>query len=126
MDYDLSRMACRPEDPTMLHGLQVIADCFERSGKHADCGLRLASYLADAGLPPPAGSKVDTYYTSIKNRGPMVRAVISSLVPAAAALGIATAAELAQLQERIVALEAANQHFVLGPLMIGVWTTVPG
>jgi SAM-dependent methyltransferase len=126
MDYDLSRMACRPEEPTMTRALGIIADCFTQSGKHADSGLRLAGYLREAGLPVPDAGIADTFYAAISSRGPMVRAVLASLVGAAEALGIATPEEMAELQSRIAALEAADRHFALGPLMIGVWTTVPG
>jgi ubiquinone/menaquinone biosynthesis C-methylase UbiE len=126
MDYDLSRMACRPEEPTTARAFEIVAGCFTRSGKHADCGLRLASYLIEAGLPMPEPGMVDTFYGPISGRGPMVRAVLASLVPAASALGVASPEEIADIQAGIEALERANRHFALGPLMIGVWTTVPG
>jgi hypothetical protein len=125
MDYDLSRMACRPEEPTMTRALGIVVDCFTRSGKHADSGLRLASYLMEAGLPIPGDGTADVAYAPIAGRGPMVRAVLASLVPAAKALGIAEPEEIADLQARIMELEKANRHFALGPLMIGVWTTLP-
>jgi SAM-dependent methyltransferase len=125
MDYDLSRFACRPEHPTLARSFQIIADCFTRSGKDADCGLLLPSYIAAAGLPTPEGSRVDTFYEPIGVRGPMVRAVLASLAPAAQALGVAESAEIARLQSEVAELEAANRHFVLSPLMIGVWTTLP-
>ena len=56
--------------------------------------------------------------------GPMVRGVLASLAPAVASLGLASAEEIAALQAEIATLEAANTHMGLGPLMIGVWTTV--
>ena len=55
----------------------------------------------------------------------MIRAVIGSLAPAVAALGLASEAEIAGLQVEISALEAEDRHMGLGPLMIGVWTEVP-
>ena len=54
----------------------------------------------------------------------MLRAVLTSLEPAALALGVASSEELAELQGAIAALEAEGKHFALGPLMIGVWTTI--
>jgi SAM-dependent methyltransferase len=125
MDYDLSRMACRPEHPAMTRAFAIVADCFTRGGKDADCGLRLAGYLAGAGLPMPEGTRVETFYASIASGGPMVRAVLASLVPAARTLGVAEPEEIAGIQARIAGLEAENRHFALGPPMIGVWTTIP-
>jgi len=124
MDYDMSRMACRPEEPSMTRAFAIIAGCYTRSGKRADCGLCLAEYLRDAGLPVPEAGLTDTFYVAIATRGAMVRAVLASLVGAAEALGVASAREIADLQSRISDLEAANRHFALGPLMVGVWTTV--
>lgn len=124
MDYDMSRMTCWPEEPVMTRAFAIITGCFTRSGKQADCGLRLAEYLREAGLPVPDAGLTDTFYAAIATRGPMVRAVLASLTPAAEALGVASAEEIADLQSRITALETANRHFALGPLMVGIWTTV--
>jgi hypothetical protein len=55
----------------------------------------------------------------------MIRAVLASLAPAAPALGLATAEEIAALQAEVAALEPAGRHMGLGPLMVGVWTTIP-
>lgn len=84
----------------------------------------LADYLRAAALPVPAAGLADTFYAAIATRGPMVRAVLASLAPAAQALGVAPPEEIATLQSRITALEAANRHFSLGPPMLGVWTTL--
>ena len=54
----------------------------------------------------------------------MIRSVLASLASAAQALGVAEPAEIGRIQSELVALEAANRHFALGPLMIGTWTTV--
>lgn len=125
MDFDTTRMACRPEHPAMTRGTEIVAQCFERSGKHADCGLRLASYLVDAGLPMPAEATADSFFRPIADRGPAIRAMLSSLAPAAASLGVAAPDEIAAIDVRIRELEAANRHFALGPLLIGTWITIP-
>jgi hypothetical protein len=46
------------------------------------------------------------------------------MIPAARALGIADPDEIAAVQAEIAAVETADRHFALGPLTIGVWTTV--
>jgi SAM-dependent methyltransferase len=125
MDFDLSRLAVRPEDRQIERGFAIVAGTFAASGKHADCGLRLGSYLLDAGLPFPDGTRADASHVPIAERGPMLRAVLASLAPAAAALGVATAEEIAALQTHIAAAEAANRHFALGPMMHSAWTTLP-
>jgi SAM-dependent methyltransferase len=125
MDFDLSRMACRPGHPAVERGFEIIGDCFTRSGKDPDCGLQLASYMVAAGLPMPEQAAVETFYARIVGPGPMIRSVLASLGPAARALGVAEPEEIAGIQAQIAILEAANRHFALGPLMVGGWTTVP-
>ena len=78
MDFDTTRMACRPEHPAITRSYAIIEATYARSGKHPDCGLRLAGYLADAGLPLPAEATADTYFAPIVDRGPTLRAVLSS------------------------------------------------
>jgi SAM-dependent methyltransferase len=125
MDFDLSRLACRPEHPALARAFEIVTACFRRSGKDPDCGLQLAHYLEAAGLPTPAESIAETSFAPIARLGPMVRSVLASLAPAAQALGVAEPAEITGLQAEIAGLEAANRHFALGPLMVGVWTTGP-
>jgi SAM-dependent methyltransferase len=125
MDYDMTRVAAQPPDPRIVRGREVIVGCFERSGRHADAGLRLAGYLDAAGLPPPEGTDVGAFYVPLRAGGVMMRTVLASLAATAAGLGIATEDEVAELQRDIEALEAAHRHYLLGPLMIGAWTTLP-
>ena len=103
----------------------MITQSFERAGRRCDAGLRLAEFLSGAGLPPPEGSEVAGVYAPIRVMGPMTRSVIASLADGAAALGVADQAEIADLDTRISALEQENRIQGLGPLMIGVWTTLP-
>jgi SAM-dependent methyltransferase len=126
MDYDMSRLTSRPEHPALARAFEIIAQSFERAGRHADAGLRLADCLAGAGLPPPEGSEVAGLYAPIRTIGPMARNVIASLAESAEAHGVAARAEIADLDARISALEAENRIHGLGPLMIGIWTTLPG
>lgn len=124
MDYDMTRLAVRPENPTVERGFALLTEVFTRSGRAADAGLRLPGYLAAAGLPPPRGTRADAIYAPMAGLGPMLRGVLSSLGPAAAALGVATPAALAAVLDGIEAAEAAGDHYGLLPLMIGVWTQV--
>ena len=55
----------------------------------------------------------------------MARAVLGSLAPAASAIGLATAEEIAAVQAEVAALEAADRHMGLGPLLVGAWTVLP-
>ncbi len=125
MDYDLSRLAARPEHPALDRAFAIIAGAFGSSGKHADAGLRLGTWLVEAGLPPVRGTRADALYGPIARLGPMVRAVLASLAPALPALGLATAEEITALQVEITTLEASDRHMGLGPLMIGAWTVIP-
>jgi SAM-dependent methyltransferase len=126
MDYDLTRLASRPEDPGLARAFEVIVRTFERSGRCPDAGLRLAEFLRSAGLPPPEGGEVAGLYAPIRVIGPMARSVIASLAQGAVALGVASAAEIDEVTARVAALEAKDRIFGLGPLMFGVWTAVPG
>ena len=69
MDFDLSRLACRPEHPALRRGFEVVTACFTRSGKDPDCGLQLARYLEAAGLQAPAETIAETSYAPISRRG---------------------------------------------------------
>ena len=124
MDYDVTRVAARPEHPALTRAFAIIEGAFGHGGKHADAGLRLGLWLAEAGLPRVRGTRAEASYGPMAGLGPMVRGVLASLAPAVASLGLASAEEIAALQAEIATLEAANTHMGLGPLMIGVWTTV--
>jgi hypothetical protein len=125
MDYDLSRLAARPEHPALTRAFAIIAGAFSSGGKHADAGLHLGNWLVEAGLPPLRGSRLEGLYGPMSRLGPMVRAVLGSLAPAAPALGLASADEIAALQAEVAALEGSDRHMGLGPLMVGVWTMLP-
>lgn len=125
MDYDMSRLAVRPENPAVARSFEIVTDCFRLSGKDADAGLRLGEYLARAGLPAPEGYEIDAIFGSFVQVGDMLDGVLASLAPAAAALGIAGSREVESLRAKVRALTAAGGHTGLGPLVIGVWTTIP-
>ena len=88
----------------------IIERAFGQGGKHADAGLRLGLWLAEAGLPRVRGTRAEAPYGPIAGLGPMVRGVLASLAPAVTSLGLASAEEIAALQAEIATLEAANTH----------------
>ena len=126
MDYDMTRMALRPADPVLERAFEVIRGCFDASGRSSDAGLRLGEFVLAAGLPMPDGAEVGGIYAPIRGAGIMMRAVLGGLKQSAAALGVASAEEVGEIQAYVQKLEAENRNFALVPLVIGVWTTVPG
>ena len=125
MDYDMSRMAVRPEQPAVERGFQILTECFRCSGKDADAGLRLGQYLAAAGLPQPDGYEIEPLFGSMQSIAAKLDSVLASLTGAAAALGVAGLDEVAFVRAEIRACAAAGTYTALGPLAIGVWMTLP-
>lgn len=126
VDYDLGHLAVRPEHPAFERGFQILTECFRRSGKDVDAGLRLGEYIARAGLPEPDGCDFAPSFGRLAEIGHRLVSVLASLIPAAQALGIAEPAEVENLRAELCALIAAGGRTMLGPPLIGVWTTVPG
>lgn len=125
MDYDLSRLAVRPEHPVFERGFEILTECFRRGGKAADAGLRLGEYLREAGLPEQDGCDIAPSFGPLAEIGHRLVSVLASLVPAARALGIAEPEEIETLRADLDALIAAGRRTLLGPPLIGVWTTIP-
>lgn len=126
VDYDLSRMAVRPGHPGVERGFEIVTECFRRSGKAADTGLRLGEFLVAAGLPAPQGYDFEPCFGAFPDVGRRLESVLASLTPAAQALGIAAPGEVEALRAETRALIASGPHLdALGPSIIGVWTTLP-
>ena len=126
IDYDMSRFAIRPEHPDVERGFEIVTECFRRSGKDADAGLRLGQYLLAAGLPKAEGYEAQAIFGSVAMIGAMLDAVLGSLAPAAAACGIAEPEEIETIRRTVRTVMAEDAHAALGPLAIGAWTTLPG
>jgi len=126
MDYDMSHFSVRPEHPEVERGFQIVTECFRRSGKDADAGLRLGQYLTEAGLPPALGYEAQALLGSIATVGPMLDGVLGSLTQAALAQGIAGPEEVEAIRATVRRLTAAGAHTALGPIAVGAWTTRPG
>lgn len=126
MDFDLSHFAIRPEHPDFARGFEIVTECFRRSGKDADAGLRLGQYLVDAGLPPPEGYESQSLIGNVATVGPMLDGVLGSLAPMAAAKGIAELDEIEGLRAVIRVTGGVGRHTALGPIAVGAWTTRPG
>lgn len=126
VDYDLAHLAVRPEHPAFERGFEILTECFRRSGKDVDAGLRLGEYMLRAGLPEPEGCDIAPCFGMLAEIGHRLVSVLGSLVPAAAALGIAAPDEVEALRADLRALIAGTPRTMLGPPLIGVWTTVPG
>lgn len=126
VDFDLSRLAIRPRHRTVERGFEVVTECFRRSGKAADAGLRLGEFIVAAGLPAPAGYDFESCFGAFANVGRRLESVLASLAPAAQALGIAGPDEIELLCAEIRALIASGPHHdALGPSIIGTWTRRP-
>jgi SAM-dependent methyltransferase len=126
MDYDMTHFSIRPEHPDFARGFEIVTECFRRSGKPADAGLRLGEYIVAAGLPPAEGYLAEPVFGSITRIGPLLDMVLGSLRPAAAALGIAGAEEVERIRAEVQAVTARGMQVAMGPIVIGAWTTKPG
>lgn len=125
LDYDMSRLAIRPEHPRCERGFEILTECFRRSGKDADAGLRLAAYLGAAGLPDIDGCDIAPSFGPSAEIAHRLDSVLGILIPAAKALGVAEPDEVEAVRADVRAMNAAGGHIMLGPPLIGVWTTRP-
>lgn len=125
MDYDLTHMRARPEHPVFSRGFEIVAECFSRSGKPADTGLRLGTYMREAGLPPPEGHAAVPVFGNVRLVGPLLDMVLESLTPAAKAMGLAEPEEVAAIRAEVQAVTERGEHEAMGPIVIGMWTTKP-
>lgn len=125
VDYDMGRLAVRPEHPAFDRAFQILTECFRRSGKDIETGLRLAQHVIAAGLPEPEGWDYVPSFGPVGVEGHRLVDVLASLVPAAQALGIAPPDEIEPLRAELRAVVAAGKRMMICPTLIGVWTTIP-
>ena len=121
-DYDLRTADVLPRLETMQEWKRVVLGAFTGAGRDIHTGHGLPLLLARAGLGAPDGTDVAGRLEPLRTAGEMLTAVHRSLLPAAVAMGLTTAADAQQwLDEFTHDIRDHADHAFLWPLLIGAW-----
>jgi 2-polyprenyl-3-methyl-5-hydroxy-6-metoxy-1,4-benzoquinol methylase len=126
-EADLTYLYSSPPTPLWQQVRAWFLDTLAKARVEPQMGLSLFSAYRAAGLPDP-----QLIFETFVAGGPQAPAwgwanVIRGVVPLMERLGIATEAEIAPdtLADRLLAELRANNGIVIGPPLIGAWSTVP-
>lgn len=124
---DVGFVWASPETPLWRQVRGWLLDTLTNVGAHQHMGRDLFGVFRAAGLPGPqlvletfAGGGAQAPAWAWAN-------VVGAMVPLMERLGVVTSDEVdaATLTERLLAEVAAEDGIVLGPLMMGAWSTLP-
>jgi SAM-dependent methyltransferase len=125
-DYDLRTTDVLPDLETMREWKRVAIGAFTGAGRDVHVGHRLPQLFARAGLGAPDGTDVAGRLEPLRTAGPMLDAVFRSLLPAAVALGLTTAADAERWSDEFARdRHDHGEHSTLWPLLIGAWRRKP-
>jgi SAM-dependent methyltransferase len=126
-EADLTYLYSSPPTPLWQQVRAWFLDTLAKARVEPRMGLSLFSVYRAAGLPDP-----QLIFETFVAGGPQAPAwgwanVIRGVVPLMERLGIATEAEIAPatLADRLLAELLPNNGIVIGPPLIGAWSTVP-
>jgi SAM-dependent methyltransferase len=126
-EADLTYLYSSPPTPLWQQVRAWFLDTLAKARVEPRMGLSLFSVYRAAGLPDP-----QLVFETFVAGGPQAPAwgwanVIRGVVPLMERLGIATEAEIAPatLADRLLAELLPNNGIVIGPPLIGAWSTVP-
>jgi SAM-dependent methyltransferase len=126
-EADLTYLYSSPPTPLWQQARAWFLDTLAKARVEPRMGLSLFSVYRAAGLPDP-----QLIFETFVAGGPQAPAwgwanVIRGVVPLMERLGIATEAEIGPdtLAERLLAELVASHGIVIGPPLIGAWSTVP-
>lgn len=125
-DYDLVSACCVPAASGVDAVAALVVESFTAAGCDVRAGLRLSSFLAEAGIGRPDGTDVSGLLVPLSQGAPMLDHVLHSLLPSAVASGVTTAGQ-AEAALRRLSDDAAGDpdRPMLWPLMAGVWKARP-
>ena len=125
MDYVLNTMQVAPDEPTLQRGIKLLQDVFAGMGRPLDCGVRLAEYFSQAGLPMISGSDVEGMLEISGTRPSMLSSVLESLSVPAAKLNLCSEDDMKKLTSDIRDVAAKGEHVFHWPTVTAVWTRLP-
>jgi hypothetical protein len=117
-----------PSLPSVEEATRVMIGAFDAVGCDVSLGARLPAAFAEAGVGAPDGTDVAGRVERLATGSRMLRAVFGSVLPAAVAHGVTTAAAAAETTAALDADAAAAGSAdlpLLWPLMIGAWKRKP-
>jgi SAM-dependent methyltransferase len=121
-DYDLRTADVLPSLESMREWKRVVVGAFAAAGRDIHTGHSLPMLFARAGLGAPDGTDVAGRLEPLRTAGAMLTTVHRSLLPAAVATGLTTAAEADEWAGGFTRdIADHGDHMFLWPLMIGAW-----
>ncbi len=121
-DYDLRSVATLPQLDSGHEGLRVITETLTAAGADVSAGTRLPQLFAQAGVGAPDGTDVAGRIEPLATGRILLEHTFRSLLPAALAHGITTAASAA---ETLASIDRDASQFpdcpLLWPLLVGAW-----
>jgi SAM-dependent methyltransferase len=125
-DYDLVSACAVPAAPGAEAVAALVIESFTAAGCDVRAGLKLPTFLKEAGVGTPDGTDVSGLLVPLEQGAQMLGHVLRSLLPSAVAHGVTTTdrAEAALLRLKEDAAADPDRP-MLWPLMAGIWKTRP-
>ncbi|MEV6841999.1 class I SAM-dependent methyltransferase [Actinoplanes sp. NPDC051411] len=125
-DYDLTSACCVPAAPGVDEVAALVIESFTAAGCDVRAGLRLSTFLKEAGVGTPDGTDVSGLLVPLSQGGVMLGQVLRSLLPSAIANGVTTRDKAEAALARLTDDAAGDpDRPMLWPLMAGIWKTRP-
>jgi SAM-dependent methyltransferase len=125
-DYDLTAACAVPSAPGVDDVASLVIESFTAAGCDVQAGLKLPTFLKDAGIGTADGTDVSGILIPLRQGAPMLGHVLRSLLPSAIGHGVTTQDKAEGALERMNEDAAADpDRPMLWPLMAGIWKTRP-
>lgn len=125
-DYDLTAACAVPSAPGVDDVASLVIESFTAAGCDVQAGLKLPTFLKDAGIGTADGTDVSGILIPLRQGAPMLGHVLRSLLPSAIGRGVTTQDKAEGALERMNEDAAADpDRPMLWPLMAGIWKTRP-
>lgn len=121
MDFDLSQIRTVPDAGPGAQIMHLIKETMTRAGRDISIGAHLPDLFMKAGIGPVAGTDVSSHLGPIGQTGGMARAVLNSLKEPATKLGIASAEEIAAVDQRFGETMKNSSLYLMMPLIVSTW-----
>jgi SAM-dependent methyltransferase len=125
-DYDLTSACCVPGAAGVDEVAALVIESFTAAGCDVRAGLRLPTFLKEAGVGTPGGTDVSGLLVPLSQGGVMLGQVLRSLLPSAIANGVTTRDKGEAALARLADDTAGDpDRPLLWPLMAGIWKARP-
>jgi SAM-dependent methyltransferase len=126
VEMDMSTATAMPDLPLLTRNIDYIRDVYRRAGRQMDMGAHLFAAYRAAGLHPHLIGFTRIGSGKEEAGFEFVADSVRSLLPFIEGLGIASSEEIGvdDLQHRLLAEAAGDDHCIFYPRLIGGWAAV--